>query len=283
MKTNNEIEKRIAEKMTEISVINTRMKEVLEECHGKFDFENPDDPNEIDELVEDEFIGAEDFYGDRWDESAIEDGTFEEPQICELWELRERKQELLHQIAELKQDPKMHLMRGLLCNTHSVESLTSEQAIDIINQLAGKRNISPLESITLNNLVIKESERKLEKLGKSYSVKYGKVFGRSFQRGLCYANAAGMMDQGYGYVEGFVTIKGFEEKIPHAWNVDMDGNHIDFTFDGPNPVDYFGVVIPERTVYEVGLNRGGVWFAVLPFIENLEAEVTPISELAALS
>ena len=70
----------------------------------------------------------------------------------------------------------------------------------------------------------------LKEKGQIFNVISGKKYKRVFNNNACYANAAKMMiDRGYGYVEGFVNRKGIT--FAHAWNVDLKGNHIDFTLD----------------------------------------------------
>ena len=124
----------------------------------------------------------------------------------------------------------------------------------------------------LRELVLFESNSILEKKGQIFSVKSGKIDRRKQKLGNCYHNAARKMGDGYeyGYVEGYCITKNEGLKFGHAWNVDKDGNHFDFTFKNSEEYDYFGIVIPIRIVYNVGFRNGGVWFSVLPFIEETE-------------
>jgi len=45
----------------------------------------------------------------------------------------------------------------------------------------------------------------------------------------CYANAESKRDKGFNYVEGIITSKKSGLQISHAWNVDSNGRHVDFT------------------------------------------------------
>ena len=129
---------------------------------------------------------------------------------------------------------------------------------------------SKTEILFLCELVLVESNSILEKKGQPFIVKSGKIDRRKQRLGCCYPNAARMMKNGYGYVEGYCINKNDGFKFGHAWNVDKDGNHLDFTFKNAEEYDYFGIVIPNRLVSEVGLRNGRVWFSALPFIEEVE-------------
>jgi hypothetical protein len=126
----------------------------------------------------------------------------------------------------------------------------------------------------LRELVLFESNSILEKRGQIFIVKSGKIDRRKQRLGCCYPNAAIKMRDGYGYVEGYCINKNDGSKFGHSWNVDEDEVHFDFTFDNSEEYDYFGIVIPNRIVYDVGFRNGRVWYSVLPFIE--ETELTTI-------
>ena len=84
---------------------------------------------------------------------------------------------------------------------------------------------------------------------------------------LCYPNAIKKMDKGYQYVEGIITDKISGEKISHAWNIDSNGRHIDFTILETANYVYKGVIIPRHILNQVGLKNGGIWYCCLPYLE----------------
>lgn len=129
-------------------------------------------------------------------------------------------------------------------------------------------NKSDFLATRLNFLVIQKSEVILKRKGKFFDVKYGKLGRRKFKTGECYPNSANLMSEGYGYVEGYTIDKKTKFKIAHAWNIDKDGHHLDFTFKNAEDYDYFGVVIPQEIVYMIGMDHGKRWYAVLPFVSN---------------
>ena len=122
----------------------------------------------------------------------------------------------------------------------------------------------------LRELVLFESNSILDNHGLIFNVKSVKINRRNQKLGQCYDNATQMMSKGYEYVEGYCIRKRDGLKFGHAWNVDKDGTHVDFTFDIPEQYDYFGIVIPDKLVYDVGFRNGGVWYSVLPFVEEIE-------------
>ena len=68
------------------------------------------------------------------------------------------------------------------------------------------------------------------------------------------------------FVEGVIISKDSGIKISHAWNVDSDGKHIDFTIMDTNEYEYNGLIIPSKIVYEVGEKNGYIWYCCLPYI-----------------
>lgn len=139
----------------------------------------------------------------------------------------------------------------------------------IILRISGDGNRNIAESHYLTECVLIESEVILNKKGNKFQVTKGKRDKRKFKEGNCYLNSVEMMKKGYGYVEGYVKRKQDGYKFGHAWNVDSNGNHIDYTLDDPENYDYFGVKIPEKTVWNIGWKNGKTWYAVLPFIDDL--------------
>lgn len=96
---------------------------------------------------------------------------------------------------------------------------------------------------------------------------------RKYPLGKCYSNAANNMGKGYEYVEGYAASKSKGFPIQHAWNIDVTGRHLDFTFsDHSDDYVYKGVVIPDSLVYKVGYRNGCVWGPVLPFLTDDELQ-----------
>lgn len=137
-----------------------------------------------------------------------------------------------------------------------------------ILELAAKKNKSIAENLNLNMLVLEGADSILNKLGKECIVVSKKR--RNHKLGYCYKNAANLTTDNYGYVEGYAMNKNTGFRTAHAWNVDCMGNHFDTTFRNAEEYDYFGVIIPESVVYQIGAENGYIWFAALPFIDNLE-------------
>lgn len=120
----------------------------------------------------------------------------------------------------------------------------------------------------LDFLVLEESKSILNEKGQIFTVYSGKKDRRTMKLGFCWGNSSKMMLKGYGYVEGYVIHKETGLKVSHSWNVDSSGTHLDFTYDNPGDYEYFGIIIPNNIVLEVGRKNGGMWFCVLPFIDD---------------
>jgi hypothetical protein len=102
---------------------------------------------------------------------------------------------------------------------------------------------------------------------KQFNVTSGKIDRRIQKLGYCYHNAfQKSMKEDYEYVEGTATNKITGIVYDHAWNVDSNGNHIDFTYKNANEFEYNGVVLPIEKVIEIN-RTNGYTFQVLPFIK----------------
>jgi len=145
-------------------------------------------------------------------------------------------------------------------------SLVPSERRSRIGQLSGCSTLDP-ESLFLNELVHHESKLILEKKGQKFNVKMGVSDKRKFRLGNCYPNSVRKMREGFNYVEGYIVDED-GSIISHSWNVDGEGNHFDFTFKNPEKYEYFGIIVPDDIVWEVGLKNGGVWYCVLPFVDN---------------
>lgn len=152
--------------------------------------------------------------------------------------------------------------------TTYINSLSTNEREKLFKEMLLILNPTDDEKDLINDIVLFESRKTLEEHGQTFSVKSVKKRGRPCKIGLCYATAGvKMRDKDYKYVEGYIIAKNEESIITaHAWNVDTNGNHIDYTIPNPDCYNYFGIVVPTATVMKIGCNRG-TWFAVLPFIE----------------
>lgn len=133
------------------------------------------------------------------------------------------------------------------------------------------KNMTELQTIRLEILVQKESKSILKEKGQTFTVYSGKKDRRSMKMRYCWGNSSKMMLKGYGYVEGYVIHKENGIKYSHSWNVDSNGVHWDFTYDNPEDYEYFGIIIPDNIVWEVGRKNGGMWYCVLPFIDDFSS------------
>jgi hypothetical protein len=126
----------------------------------------------------------------------------------------------------------------------------------------------PHTILRLNELVLWESRKILKKKGQNFNVASDKSDKRTFKLGSCYSNAVMKMNDGFGYVEGFVRNTKTGQYIGHAWNVDKNGTHWDFTYKKTENFEYYGVFVPEEIVWMVGERNGHIWYSVLPFVDN---------------
>lgn len=83
--------------------------------------------------------------------------------------------------------------------------------------------------------------------------------------GLCYSNSINKLNNGYKYVEGVITNKVTGQKISHAWNIESQGKHVDFTILETDEYLYKGIIIPKNILYVVGFKNGGIWYCCLPY------------------
>jgi hypothetical protein len=119
----------------------------------------------------------------------------------------------------------------------------------------------------LNDLIIDLGKKAIEGFGEIFEVIHYKLPQKRPRLGKCYITAYEVArDYNLLYVEGHLTEIVTGKQIAHAWNVDNEGKHVDFTFNNPNKYQYKGVVIPFETVYEVNRKRSAT-FCILPFLE----------------
>jgi hypothetical protein len=125
-----------------------------------------------------------------------------------------------------------------------------------------------LQFIELNNyLKVYYSQSLLDLVGKDFDVFPPPKKSDKMEPQSCYPNAIKKLQDGYQYVEGVITCKNSGDKISHAWNVDSNGRHIDFTILETANFKYKGVIIPQHILGQVGLKNGGKWYCCLPYLE----------------
>jgi hypothetical protein len=118
-----------------------------------------------------------------------------------------------------------------------------------------------------NSFKVKYSEEILSILGDDFHVSPPPKKSSRMKLGLCYSNAVTKMSQGFEYVEGIIVSKDSGLKISHAWNVDSTGKHIDFTLPNTDDFLYKGVIVPKKTLYDVGYKNGCIWYCCLPYLK----------------
>jgi len=68
-------------------------------------------------------------------------------------------------------------------------------------------------------------------------------------------------------LRSIVTEKKSGFKISHAWAINPQGLHIDFTLLNTDEYEYKGIIVPENILYQVGFKNGGIWYCCLPYLE----------------
>jgi hypothetical protein len=117
-----------------------------------------------------------------------------------------------------------------------------------------------------NDLKVNYSQSLLDLVGEDFDVFPPPKKSSKMRFGSCYTNAIKKMDQGYQYVEGIITQKNSGQKISHAWNIDPNGKHVDFTILETANYVYKGVIIPRHILCQVGFKNGGIWYCCLPYL-----------------
>ncbi len=136
------------------------------------------------------------------------------------------------------------------------------------NELEKFRTISSSLILMLDNRILEYSETILNQLGQKHNVVIGKSDKRKFRSGNCYQNSVlKTLGGDYQYVEGYILNKESKNKISHAWNVDVNGNHFDFTLKNNDSYEYFGLIVPISLVYDIGKLKGNIWGSCLPYLQ----------------
>jgi len=127
--------------------------------------------------------------------------------------------------------------------------------------------IDQLRSLKIDNaLKVKYAMQVLNKHGQIFEVYPPPKRSMRMKEQSCYANAASKRSKGYGYVEGVITSKKTGFEISHAWNVDADGRHVDFTIMETDQYTYLGVVIPWPLISKVAFSTRPMWYTILPYL-----------------
>jgi len=117
-----------------------------------------------------------------------------------------------------------------------------------------------------NPLKVKYSMPILKKYGQIYEVHPPPKKSLRMKAQTCYANAESKRDKGFNYVEGIITSKKSGLQISHAWNVDSNGRHVDFTVMDTGNYEYLGIVLPWPVLSEVAFSTARMWYTVLPYL-----------------
>jgi hypothetical protein len=117
-----------------------------------------------------------------------------------------------------------------------------------------------------NSLKVEFALQVLNKHGRIFEVYPPPKRSMRMKEQFCYSNAVSKRSKGYGYVEGVITSKKTGFEISHAWNVDADGRHVDFTIMETDQYTYLGVVIPWPLVSEVAFSTKPMWYTTLPYL-----------------
>ena len=107
----------------------------------------------------------------------------------------------------------------------------------------------------------------------SISIKNSRSNKRKNPLGRCYFNSVNHMDKGEVYIEGYAINLISNYPFQHAWNIDVNGCHVDHTLSKSSENYLFkGVALPSELVYQVGFRKGGFWGPVLPYLSEDELE-----------
>ena len=118
-----------------------------------------------------------------------------------------------------------------------------------------------------NDMKVEYSMNIFKKIGQIFPVSPPSKKTLLMKNGNCYHNAITKMQKGFQYVEGVITSLQNGNKISHAWNVDSEGNHIDFTVRDCSKYEYIGVIKPINLLYEIGALNRHVWYTTLPYLK----------------
>ena len=136
-----------------------------------------------------------------------------------------------------------------------------------ILSLSNKQNLSYVESIELNDLILHESEDILKKYGEIQKVTTTELHqDNTWEKGNNYKTSLFTMGYDFEYVEGYViTPNGVI--MAHSWNRHKDtGEYYDQTIFNNEGYVYFGCSIPTWQVWDVLYNIECITVPILPFL-----------------
>lgn len=122
----------------------------------------------------------------------------------------------------------------------------------------------------IENLKVKYSEKILHQVGEIYDVFPPPKKSNKMKAQSCYRNAILKTYVGYQYVEGVILNKKSGYKTSHAWNVNPQGKHIDFTILNTDDYLYKGIILPEIIVSNVGFKNGCIMNCCLPYLDIVQ-------------
>ena len=153
----------------------------------------------------------------------------------------------------------------LINNELYKERLNKIQAEEISIYYSGNRKIGFEQ---LNQLNMDFSIKLLMDHGDTVQVESSRILNKRFHKGSQFRNARRIsFDHGYGYVEGIARNKKTKFTFAHAWNVDIDGNHVDMTIKDAENFTYLGIQIPINTVKFIGRIQANNGRFNLPFLQ----------------
>ena len=132
-----------------------------------------------------------------------------------------------------------------------MRSMELSQQRALLHQMYQCQNISTCQFMTrdfLDQLILDEFEP--IQIENSYSDRRKNPIGR------CYLNAVNHMDNGQVYVEGYAINLDSNNPFQHAWNIDVNGVHVDHTLSKLSEHHLFkGVAITSDLGYTVGVSK----------------------------
>ena len=143
--------------------------------------------------------------------------------------------------------------------------------LDILQDNQLKKRHSEIEKIRSlglldNDLKVQLSKPIIDACGQLFEVSPPPKKTMKMKSGSCYGNAHSKREKGFEYVEGIIKSKATGTEISHAWNVDSNGKHIDFTIMDTEEYEHRGIVIPFQLRHSISEKTGRVWYCVLPYI-----------------
>ena len=149
-----------------------------------------------------------------------------------------------------------------------MRSMELSQQRALLHQMYQCQNISTCQFMArdfLEQLILNEFE--------TIQIMNSRSDRRKNPLGSCYFNAVNQINNGEVYVEGYTINIDSNNPFQHAWNIDVNGVHVDHTLSKLSEHYLFkGVAIPSDLVYQVGFRKSGVWGPVLPFLTDEELD-----------